>query len=84
MMYTYIPTGIKREFVRFGVDCDQKGYIFWIVRGGTAAIHSSRQTIFGFTHIEGITLGTGEKVAVGASGMSVDRVGEVCDRAREG
>ena len=48
------------------------------------AIYSSGQTIFGFTHIEGITLGTGEKVAVGASGMSVDRVGEVCDRAREG
>ena len=23
--YTYIPTGIKRELVRFGVDCNQKG-----------------------------------------------------------
>ena len=23
--YTYIPTGIKSELVRFGVDCDQKG-----------------------------------------------------------
>ena len=22
--YTYIPTGIKRELVRFGVDCDWK------------------------------------------------------------
>ena len=25
MEYTYIPTGGKRELVRFGVDCDQKG-----------------------------------------------------------
>ena len=25
MEYTYIPTGIKREFVRFCVDCDWKG-----------------------------------------------------------
>ena len=25
MRYMYIPTGIKREFVRFGMDCNQKG-----------------------------------------------------------
>ena len=25
MAYMYIPTGIKREFVRSGVDCDWKG-----------------------------------------------------------
>ena len=25
MEYTYILTGMKRELVRFGVDCDQKG-----------------------------------------------------------
>ena len=25
MKYTYIPTGIKTESVRFGVGCDQKG-----------------------------------------------------------
>ena len=25
MEYTYIPTGIKRELVRSGVDCDWKG-----------------------------------------------------------
>ena len=25
MEHTYIPTGIKRELVRFGVDCNQKG-----------------------------------------------------------
>ena len=24
MEYTYIPKGIKRELVRFGVDCDRK------------------------------------------------------------
>ena len=24
MEYMYIPTGIKRELVRFGMDCDQK------------------------------------------------------------
>ena len=25
MEYTYIPTGIKRELVRSGMDCDWKG-----------------------------------------------------------
>ena len=25
MEYMYIPTGIKMEWVRFGVDCDWKG-----------------------------------------------------------
>ena len=25
MEYMYIPTGIKREFARSGVDCDWKG-----------------------------------------------------------
>ena len=25
MEYAYIPTGIKREFVSFGMDCDRKG-----------------------------------------------------------
>ena len=25
MEYMYIPTGIKRELVRFSVDCDRKG-----------------------------------------------------------
>ena len=46
-------------------------------------IHSSGQTVFGFSHIEGITLGAFEEVdevAGGASGMGVDRIGEVCDR----
>ena len=27
MKYTYIPTGIKRDLVRFGVHCDRKGQI---------------------------------------------------------
>jgi hypothetical protein len=51
------------------------------------AIHSSEQTIFSLTHIEGITLGAGEEVnevVGGASGMGVDRIGEVGDRASEG
>ena len=51
------------------------------------AIHSGGQTIFSFSHIEGITLGAGEEVdefAGGASGMDVDRIGEVGHRASEG
>ena len=47
------------------------------------AIHSSGQTIFSLAHINGITLGTGEEVnefAGGASGMGVDRIGEVGNR----
>jgi hypothetical protein len=45
------------------------------------AIHSGGQTVFGLSHIKGITLGAGEevdKVAGGASGMGVG------DRASEG
>ena len=51
------------------------------------AIHSSGQTLFSLTHIEGITLSAGKKteeVAGGASGMGVNRIGEVGDRASEG
>ena len=51
------------------------------------AIHSSGQTVFSLTHIEGITLGTGEEVdevAGRASGMGMVRIGEVGDRASEG
>ena len=59
--YSYIPTGVKREFVRFGMDCNRKGYIVGTVGGGPVAIHSSKQT-FNLTHIEGIKLGIGEKV----------------------
>ena len=42
---------------------------------------------FSFSHIEGNTLGAGEEldeVAGGSSGMGVDRIGEVGDRASEG
>ena len=51
------------------------------------AIHSSGQTVFSLTHIEGITLGSGEEVdevAGGASGMGVNRIGEIGDRTNEG
>ena len=43
-------------------------------------IHSSGQTVFSFSHIEGIRLDACEKVdevAGGASGMEVDRIGEL-------
>ena len=78
----YIPTGIKRELVRSGVDCDWKG----TVGRGPVAIHSSGQTIFSLVHIERITLGAGEEVdevAGGAGGMGVDGIVEVADRASE-
>ena len=51
------------------------------------AIHSSGQTVFHLPHIEGITLGAGEEVdevAGRASGMGVDRIGEIGERASEG
>ena len=34
MEYMYILTGIKREYMRFGLDCDWKGYVVGIVGGG--------------------------------------------------
>ena len=43
--------------------------------------------MFSFTHIQGITLDAGEEVdevAGGVGGMSVDKRGEVGDRASEG
>ena len=49
-------------------------------------IHSG-QIVFSLSHIEGITLGEGEEadeVDGGASGMGVDRIGEVGDRTGEG
>ena len=62
MEYTYIPTGIKRETVRSGVDCHWKGQVVRTVGRGPVDIHSSGQAIFSLTHIEGITLGAGEEV----------------------
>ena len=41
MKYMCIPTGIKRELVRFGVDYNWKGSVVRIVGGGPAVIHSS-------------------------------------------
>jgi hypothetical protein len=50
------------------------------------AIHFSGQTVFSICHIEGIKLGAGEEVdevSGGTSGKSVNRIGEVGDRASE-
>ena len=52
MEYTYIPTGIRRELVRFSVDCNQKGYVVRTVRGGPVAIHSNGQFSFSPTSRE--------------------------------
>ena len=84
MEYTYIPTDVKRELVRSGMDCHRKGQVVGTVGRRPVAIHSSGQTISSLTHIEGITLGAGEEVDEvpgGAGGMGVDGIGEVGDRA---
>jgi hypothetical protein len=50
-------------------------------------IHSSGPTVFSLSHIEGITLCTGEEVdevAGGARDMGVDRISEIGDMAGEG
>ena len=62
MEYTYIPTGIKGEMVRSGVDCHWKGQVLGTVGRRPVTIHSSGETIFNFTHIESITLGSSEEV----------------------
>ena len=54
MEYTYIPTGIKREYVRSDVYFDWKRKLVGTVRGGPVAIHSIGQNIFSLAHIEGI------------------------------
>jgi hypothetical protein len=58
-----------------------------VITGGTETIYSTGETDSGFSHIEGITLDAGDEedeVAGGLSGMSVDRIFEICDRANEG
>ena len=45
MEYPYISKGIKREMVRYGVDCQWKGQVIGTVGRGPVAIHSSGQTI---------------------------------------
>ena len=56
MEYPYIPTGIKGEMVRSGMDCHRKGQVVGTVGRRPVAIHSSGQTISSLAHIEGITL----------------------------
>ena len=49
-------------------------------------IHSIEQTIFGFTHIEGIMLVAGKKIYEidgSAGGMGLDGIGEIGDKASE-
>ena len=62
MEYPYIPTGINREMVRSGVDCQWKGQVVATVGRRPVAIHSSGQTISSLAHIAGITLGAGDEV----------------------
>ena len=72
MEYPYIPTGIKGEMVRCGMDCHWKGQVVRTVGRRPVAIHSSGQTISNLAHIEGITLDADEEVdevAGGAGGM---------------
>ena len=45
MEYPYIPTGIKGEMVRSGMDCHRKGQAVGTVGRRPVAIHSSGQTI---------------------------------------
>ena len=73
--------------MRSGVDCNWKGNVVGTVGGGPVVIHSSEQTVFSLTPIEGITLGAGEEVdevSGGAGGMGVDGIGEVGDWTSEG
>ena len=39
--YPYIPTGIKGEMVRSGVDCNRKGQVVGTVRTRPVTVHSS-------------------------------------------
>ena len=71
MMYTYIPTGIKRELVRFGMDCDQKGYGVGIgeVIGGASGMGLDRICEVGDRTSEGQAAGVYEAgFTVGVSG----------------
>ena len=45
MEYPYIPTGIKAEMVRSGMDCHRKGQVVGTVGRRPVAIHSSGETI---------------------------------------
>ena len=65
------------------MNCDQKGQIAGIVGGGTVVIHSSGQTNFNSSYIEGSTPGA-DDFAGRAIDMGVDRIGEVSVRASDG
>ena len=54
MEYTFIPTGIKREMARSGVDCHWKGQVIRTVGRRPVAIHSSGQTISSLAHTRGL------------------------------
>ena len=55
----YIPTGKQRKLVRFGVNAGLKGEVIGTT-GGSVTIHSSGQSIYNLSHIEGITFGAVE------------------------
>ena len=46
MEYTYIPTGIKSEMVRSGVDCCLKGQVVGTV--GRRPVLKGREILFGY------------------------------------
>ena len=55
MEYPNIPTGIKGEMVRPGMDCHRKGQVVGTVGRRPVAIHSSGQTISSLAHIRNHT-----------------------------
>ena len=84
--HTYIPTGIEREFVKFGISATGKVKLLGLLEKDWCPfiLVDRLPSLF---HIEGITLGAGEEVdevAGGAGGMDADGIGEIGDRASEG
>ena len=78
MEYPYIPTGIKGEMMRSGMDCHRKGQVLGTVGRIPVAIHSSGQTISRLAHIEGIALSAGEEVDEVAGGSLIKEIGFYC------
>ena len=56
MEYMYIPRGIKRELVRFGISRNGMGYVFVTSSGGSVTIHSGGESISSLSYIKVITL----------------------------
>ena len=48
MEYPYIPTGVKRNLVGIGMDCDRKGKVVKIVGGIPMVFPLCIQTVFSF------------------------------------